>query len=216
MDIERINDFTVKFYLSYQDIENRGFSRDEVWYDRDKSEELFWGMMDELDDETEFELEGPVWIQIHAKQEGIEVVVTKAQVPEEDLDTPFDLDDFERMMEMEQEDILEKTKNGHHDVSSTLPKEKVNTFVFRDFDNIIPLAQIMVDYEPQLTMSLYAYEEAYYLCVSDVLGRPLTKDIASILLEYGEPSTVTHVMLQEYGKKIMEHDVFSQILHYFH
>lgn len=41
MEIERINENTVKFYLSYGDIEDRGFSKEDVWYNRDKSEELF-------------------------------------------------------------------------------------------------------------------------------------------------------------------------------
>ena len=48
MDIERINDHTVKFYISYIDIEERGFDREEIWYNRDRSEELFWEMMDEV------------------------------------------------------------------------------------------------------------------------------------------------------------------------
>lgn len=67
MDIERINENTVKFYISYIDIEKRGFSRDEIWFNRDKSEELFWEMMDEINDESDFEVEGPLWIQVHGK-----------------------------------------------------------------------------------------------------------------------------------------------------
>ena len=31
MEIERINENTVKFFLSYIDIEERGFTREEVW-----------------------------------------------------------------------------------------------------------------------------------------------------------------------------------------
>ena len=78
MEIERINENTVKFFLSYLDIEERGFTREEVWYNREKSEELFWEMMDEINEEAEFEVEGPLWIQVHAKKQGIEVTVTRA------------------------------------------------------------------------------------------------------------------------------------------
>ncbi len=42
MEIERINEHTVKFYMSYGDIEDRGFDREEIWYNRERSEELFW------------------------------------------------------------------------------------------------------------------------------------------------------------------------------
>src|SRR5690554_6148411 len=80
MDIERINDYTVKFYISYVDIEERGFDREEIWYNRERSEELFWEMMDEMHREEEFSLEGPLWIQVQALDKGLEVLVTKAQI----------------------------------------------------------------------------------------------------------------------------------------
>ncbi len=41
MEIERINDSTIKFYITYRDIEDRGFDRDEIWYNRERGEELF-------------------------------------------------------------------------------------------------------------------------------------------------------------------------------
>src|SRR6478735_8305819 len=80
MDIERINDHTVKFYISYIDIEERGFDREEIWYSRERSEELFWEMMDEVHQEEEFMIEGPLWIQVQAMEKGLEILVTKAQL----------------------------------------------------------------------------------------------------------------------------------------
>ena len=80
MEIERINENTVKFYISYGDIEERGFDREEIWYNRERSEELFWEMMDEVHQEEEFIVEGPLWIQVQALDKGLEVLVTKAQV----------------------------------------------------------------------------------------------------------------------------------------
>ena len=78
MDIERINDNTFKVYISYIDIEERGFSRDEIWFNKDKSEQLFWEMMDEVHDDDHFEeLDGPLWIQVHAMEKGLEVIVTR-------------------------------------------------------------------------------------------------------------------------------------------
>src|SRR3954466_8963215 len=80
MEIERINENTVKFYISYGDIEERGFDREEIWYNRERSEELFWEMMDEVHDEEEFLVEGPLWIQVQALDKGLEILVTKAQL----------------------------------------------------------------------------------------------------------------------------------------
>lgn len=80
MEIERINENTVKLYISYVDIEERGFDREEIWYNRERSEELFWEMMDEIHYEEEFVPEGPLWIQVQALDTGLEVLVTKAQI----------------------------------------------------------------------------------------------------------------------------------------
>lgn len=80
MEIERINEDTIKFYISYLDLEERGFNQEDVWYDREKSEELFWDMMDELKYEEEFSPEGPLWIQVQALKHGLEVFVTKATI----------------------------------------------------------------------------------------------------------------------------------------
>ncbi|GAA3329607.1 hypothetical protein GCM10020331_078360 [Ectobacillus funiculus] len=43
LDIERINDHTVKFYISYIDIEERGFNREEIWYNREKKRTVILG-----------------------------------------------------------------------------------------------------------------------------------------------------------------------------
>ncbi len=37
-------------------------------------------MMDEVNDEQDFNIDGPLWIQVQALDKGLEIVVTKAQV----------------------------------------------------------------------------------------------------------------------------------------
>lgn len=56
--LKRINDHTMKFFITYIDIEDRGFNREEIWYDRERSEELFWEMMDEARDHDDFFIDG--------------------------------------------------------------------------------------------------------------------------------------------------------------
>lgn len=41
MEIERVNDSTIRFFITYKDIEARGFEREEIWYNRERGEELF-------------------------------------------------------------------------------------------------------------------------------------------------------------------------------
>src|SRR5690625_2256704 len=80
MYIERINKNTVKFYISYLDIECLGFEKEEIWYNRERSAQLFWHMMDEVNFKEDLSVEGPLWIQVQAMDKGLEIVVTKAKV----------------------------------------------------------------------------------------------------------------------------------------
>ena len=43
MEIESINENTVKFYISYIDIEERGFDREDIWYNRERRRRIILG-----------------------------------------------------------------------------------------------------------------------------------------------------------------------------
>lgn len=215
MEIERINEDTVKFFLSYIDIEERGFTREEVWNNREKSEELFWDMMDEINEEAEFVVEGPLWIQVHAKNEGIEVTVTRA-LPTDGQDSPFDEDDPRRMFQ-------QANVGSFHDIEDLLTEglEKdsewtENTFSFGEFEDVIRIASRMHGYVAQT--SLYSYENKFYLHVvydAELMDNNQKTNMFSVLSEFGKPSKMTIHILEEYGNVIIAENVFMEIDKYF-
>ena len=215
MEIERINDNTVKFYLSYIDIEERGFTREEVWYNRDKSEELFWEMMDEINDETEFEIEGPLWIQVHAMNNGIEVTVTRAQVSDDDnADAHFGMDDPRKHYEPDPSMFTnpEQLMNELNDEPVVWTSDM---FVFEEFENLIPLSKKIPPYS--VKSSLYSFENKFYMHViydEAEMDDEDKSDFCSIISEYGSLSQVTIHRLEEYGKIIMESDVLETVHKY--
>ncbi|WP_432354681.1 adaptor protein MecA [Sporosarcina sp. A2] len=220
MEIERINENTVKFYLSYLDIEERGFTREEVWYNRDKSEELFWDMMEEIDSESdiEFEIEGPLWIQVHAMSGGIEVLVTRAQLPEEGESTeyPYGIDDPRKLFQPELEASIDSSDSANDPVSENRMVTAREMFVFKEFDDLIPLASQLANFDE--STALYAYEEKYYLHIDYSSSDKEVSDkidVESIVLEYGVPTNITIHRLQEYGTVVMDSNVFQTIESYF-
>ncbi|HWJ77126.1 MAG TPA: adaptor protein MecA [Niallia sp.] len=219
MEIERINDHTVKFYISYIDIEERGFKREEIWYNRERSEELFWEMMDEVHQEEDFMLDGPLWIQVQALEKGLEILVTRAQlskdgqkfeisIPEDKLkDLPLD----ERL-----EDLMDQhftIKDSEEDFDESLEF----ILVFKDFEDIISLSKLhgLEDVDTKL----YSYNNQYYLFVQfldEEIPEEEVENALSILLEYGQEAQVTIHMLEEYGKTIIANEVFMELRKYFH
>ena len=215
MEIERINENTVKFFISYIDIEERGFTRDEIWYNRDRSEELFWEMMEEVDDEADFAIEGPLWIQVHAMDKGLEVTVTKAQVTRDgkQLEPPFGSEDRKRMYGQDESSYADLNDLDYMPEFRQEEDEWADaTFIIGEFDDLIPLSQVLNG--ELLRTTLYLFEESYYLHIGfdDLPGdESELEDINSILLEYAQRSNVTIHRLEEYGKGISAADVFGTI-----
>lgn len=218
MEIERINDNTVKFYISYVDIEKRGFDREEIWYNREKSEELFWEVMDEVHDEEDFAIEGPLWIQVQALDKGLEILVTKAQLTKEGqrFDLPVFDEKFKDMPVDERiEEILDQTF-GPDDEKIDDYDELGFIILFRDFEDVITLSK--QEHLDVIQSKLFSFEGNYYLYVDfseDQFDESSIDDYISVLLEYGEETPVTIYRLEEYGKVIVEKDVFREIRKYF-
>lgn len=219
MEIERINDNTVKFYISYLDVEERGFSRDEIWFNRDKSEELFWEMMDEVNEEADFVMEGPLWIQVQAMDKGLEVTVTRAQLTKdgEKLDMPDDIEERRRMFSNEDGTSAETEFDEFEPVFNEPDTKKLEySFVFSEIEELLPLSR-RLQFVP-LETSLYHFEGKYFLHVSfdEILhSDDDIKDHVSVFTEYLQISPVTIHRLEEYGKEIFKDDALSNVLHYF-
>ncbi len=198
MEIERVNDTTIKFFVTYKDIEDRGFDRDEIWYNRERGEELFFEMMNEASDRNEFELDGPLWIQVHALDKGLEVVVTRGQISGGNvkLEIPVIQDEDGEMHN--HLDML-----THQDALESVQEQLEIVIGFHDFEDIISLSHNF--YIDDLANELYHFEGTYYLHVvfnDDRYNEDEQDDMLSQMLEYGYESDISIYRIKEYGKVI--------------
>ncbi len=210
MEIERVNDHTIKFFISYRDIEDRGFDREEIWYDRDRGEELFWDMMDEAANEGDFELDGPLWIQVQAFEKGLEIIVTKARLSHDGakLELPILNDDKEAEISIEY-----RTERANTPVEGGEKQQVLNDesylFTFEEFEDIIQLAHSF-EHE-DIYSDLYVMEDVYYINLTFTESSEENKDQVSRVLEFGSRSRLTLHRLQEYGKRLMKKNALQQI-----
>ncbi|MBD8003848.1 adaptor protein MecA [Bacillus norwichensis] len=218
MEIERINENTVKFYISYVDIEERGFDREEIWYSREKSEELFWEMMDEIHHEEEFVPEGPLWIQVQALDKGLEVLVTKAQLSKDGQRFELPIPD-EKLKDLPIDERIEEFLDHHLQLNHYVRSDDdLLEFIlmFNDFEDVLSLSKR--EGLEEVETKLFAYENKYYLYVKfhdEDSDEDQIEDVLSILLEYGYESAFTIHRLEEYGKKVIDEDVFNTLNKYF-
>lgn len=226
MEIERINEYTVKFYVTYRDIEDRGFDREEIWYNRERSEELFWEMMDEVNNSEDFAIEGPLWIQVQALDKGLEIVVTKAQVSMDGqkLELPIGNDKHIDLPVEKNLNVLLDEANQDNEHYEAYPfadddyNEEAIYFLigFHDFEDVISLSH-NIDGDG-LHSSLYFFEGKYYLYIGfdeDQLVEEVEDDILCQILEFGFESRLSIHRVQEYGKLVMESNALQQIKQHF-
>ncbi|QHC03261.1 adaptor protein MecA [Anoxybacillus sp. PDR2] len=220
MEMERINEHTVKFYISYVDIEERGFDREEIWYNRERSEELFWEMMDEVHNEGDFSLEGPLWIQVQALDKGLEVLVTKAQLSKDGSKLELPLPE-EKLLPMDEkmEELLDHHFHVQQDSDGLTEDEEEEvlhfTISFKDIEDLIALAH-RADFT-NVKNSLFQFEGRYYLFVEfdENYTEHEIDNWLSILLEYGIDSQLTIYRLEEYGKEIIHSNALATLAKHF-
>lgn len=213
--------------MSYLDIENRGFDREEIWYSRERSEQLFWQVMDEAGDQEAFDMDGPLWIQVQAMEKGLEITVTKAQLSKEEQDyqvpnEPSQIDEglnerLEDLLDMQLGEKIRKAsreKQANQDNQARLIQ---HTVAFKDFEDVIQLSH-QINLVDGISSELHHYHERYVLIVKfddDVIDDQVQDNLLSIIYEYGSKEKDTIPVILEYGKVIFAENALEQTQHYF-
>ncbi|SEO50826.1 adapter protein MecA 1/2 [Amphibacillus marinus] len=225
MEIERINENTVKFYISYLDIEDRGFNREEIWYNRERSEQLFWQVMEEADNkEDDFDIDGPLWIQVQAMEKGLEITVTKAQISKDgqNLELPIESSNIDKQFDDKLDELLDnkfgqKSEDDLEDDEVDTEDVLINIIEFADFEDVIQLSYGLED-SSELNNTVYHYQNSYYLVFqfdNEELSNKTREGLISRIFEYGRKSSVASALIIEYGKVIFEDNGLEQVKEYF-
>lgn len=216
MDIERVNEHTIKFFISYRDIEDRGFDREEIWFNRERGEELFWDMMDEVHHIESFPIEGPLWIQVQALEKGLEIIVTRAQLSKDGKKLELPISKDKRIDIPISPDFQEPESEDPSSFEDEAGDEELSFIMrFDDFEDLIDLSRRTV--ESTVDTAIYLYDDHYYLYAlfdENATEYEWENDLSK-MLEFGEETGITIHVLQEYGKAIIEHDALNVIRRHF-
>ncbi|MGV2620306.1 UNVERIFIED_CONTAM: genetic competence negative regulator [Halobacillus marinus] len=181
MRVERMTNEKFKIFLTFDDLMDRGLSREELWNDLPRVHRIFSDMMYDAGIELGLELTGVLLVQVYLLQaQGMLVVVTRT----ESLDLEEDEDYFEMKV--------------------TLDESKEMMFSFDDFEDVIQ-AGIQL-YQLGVTGgSVYYYNENYYMLLQDEDILHLDQDqVIALLSEFASASAATSHRLMEYGKLVMD------------
>lgn len=199
MRLERLNGDRIKIFLTFDDLKERGISKEDMWHDLPRVEQLFRDMMLEADDELGFEANGPIDVEIFSlPAQGMVVIVSRGRTyGDSESDDAFDDDEFIQMQVTmdESQDVL---------------------YQFNQFEDIITLSKTLHDLGIK-NGSLYQLEHKYYLYFEEEEFDSETdlETLIALLAEFGNTSTMTVHRLEEYGKCLIKDKAISDIYKYF-
>ncbi|MGD9678579.1 MAG: genetic competence negative regulator [Vulcanibacillus sp.] len=194
MRVERIGNDKIKIFLTFDDLKDRGIKKEDLWSDVPKVHDLFNDIMEEAYDQLGFELSGPVAVEIFAlPAQGMVVIVTRGE---------------NSLLDEEDEDNL-------YDLEVTLEETDSIIFAFKDFEDMINAVKRVNQYLIY-GGQLFYYKDHYLLVFDhlDVVEKEVDRFI-SLLSEYGEASSISNVILEEYGKIIIDEDATKTLVSHF-
>ena len=191
MRLERLTYNKIKIFLTYDDLKERGITKEELWQDGPKVHQLFKEMMIEADDELGFKADGPIAVEVFSlPAQGMVVIVTKESNSYSDLDEHYDDDYIEMQVTLDESDEI--------------------FYSFATFEDVIALAKRL----HPLGISggvLYSFNEQFYMKFEED-DIPIDFDVfIALLAEFGNPSTITSHRVGEYGKILMEKDAVKKL-----
>jgi adapter protein MecA 1/2 len=193
MRMERVSNNQFTIFLTFDDLIDRGFTRDELRYDVSITQNLFSDMMHEASAELDFELGGMLLIQVYLMQaQGMHIIVTQNNELDDDADEEF---------------ITMKV---------TLDERNDLIFSFDDFEDIIRVSDHLSSCDTN-GGQIYYFNEKYYMILEDTdLQEDHKENIIAVLAEFASPSILTPHRLREYGKVIYSSGAIKQILRTFY
>ncbi|RYL93211.1 genetic competence negative regulator [Sporolactobacillus sp. Y61] len=199
MRLERLNGDKIKIFLTFDDLKERGISKEDMWHDLPRVEQLFRDMMLEAGDELGFETNGPIDVEVFSlPAQGMVVIVSHGRSSDgEDDQEDYDDDEYIQMQVTmdESQDVL---------------------YQFDSFEDVISLSTTLHNLKLD-GGSLYLYENKYYLYFEeDQLSEDVDLEtLIALLAEFGSTTMITIHRLEEYGKCLIKNRAVKTIYHYF-
>ncbi|KRK32746.1 adaptor protein MecA [Loigolactobacillus bifermentans] len=224
MEMERINENTIRVLLENEDLTERGITVLDLLGNHKQIENFFYSILEEVDTDHQFQSNDAVTFQVLPNKNGLELFISKNGPDSEDAITTGDDGDIEEVADFIKRQLTSTDDHkatatadaGSDQATNEQPTAQELVLRLATFEDFIQLA-----HAAQLAdgaSSLYRYKDAFYLQLrffKDEFDEDEIQDKFAVALEYGERAALSADVLSEYGKTIMAHDALAQAKHYF-
>ena len=196
MKIERLGQDKIKIFLTFDDLSEWGLQKEDMWKELPKVNELFSEMMDQAYSELGFDVTGPLAVEVFAlPAQGMVVIVTRTHLDQE----KYEDDEYDEFVEME----------------VTMEESEDITYAFSDFEDLLAAAKMLRPYYAD-GGSVYYYNDRWVLQLEPVeMEEARYQAVIAVLSEYGEATAITRLVLEEYGKTVVEKNAIQVLCSHF-
>ncbi|SFF04208.1 adapter protein MecA 1/2 [Paenibacillus catalpae] len=203
MKIERLSQDKIRIFLTFDDLLERGIQKEDMWREIPKVHDLFSEMMEQAYSELGFDASGPLAVEVFAlPAQGMVVIVTRGKM--NGLSEERATDD-------------EDTEDEIYEMEVTMEQSDIVMYSFRDFEDVINVCKQLQAAALTEDGRLYSYNGKWILALEPALIETTRHNaVIALLAEYGEATSVTYAMLEEYGKVIMPAQAVREICTHFY
>jgi len=212
MEIEHINDDTIRVRIENSDLEERGYTFLDLLGNQKQIETFFYSILEEVDIDEDFQESDAVTFQVMPNRNGLELFISKNTDVHDNFLSGADFNDYSRFEN-------KQISNNNERQPSPSENEEENHHVvieFKVFEQVIQLAKV---YRLEHGFSsLYQLNGNYYLeleFMNDEFSLRTPKEETALVLEYGEKSDVSADVLMEHGNRVVEDVALETVNHYF-
>ncbi|MCK8624767.1 adaptor protein MecA [Apilactobacillus xinyiensis] len=203
MEMERINEDTIRVLINNDDLDERGITVLDLLGNRKQIEGFFYSILEEVDSEHQFQKDGAVTFQVLPNKNGLELFISKGEIDQDDSMNST---------------TIEHNSLNNYDIDNDDAYTKNFVIEFSSFENFISLSKVLRIENG--ASNLYTYNGKYFLELTffvNVGGTDIEsiKDKVAIANEYGSESSRNSKFLEKNGKRVMDTGALELARYYF-
>ena len=200
MRILKVNDNTVRIFISFSELADRNISLGDFFQKTARTEQFFWELICKAREEVDFSLDQPFIIHATAISEE-EFAITVIKQQEE-----YSEREMSHLLEVEEK--RNRSRTAQQGDSKFSPNQEW-VYAFQDLEDVIQVTSVLPDLAaPSM---LYELEEEFYLVIGPVKGSRKKKSAEAIFDEYGDAIMTSAAFLREHAKCLIKENALEKL-----
>ncbi|WP_034550771.1 adaptor protein MecA [Carnobacterium funditum] len=223
MEMEHINENTIRVLIESTDLEERGITFLDLLGNHKQIEDFFYSILEEVDVDEKFQESDAITFQVLPNGNGLELFISKGGPLNEDIDFSsasgnFEANEFSQLIKnqlIDDDDDQDQDIDQEYLNDSSRQTQEV-VLRFNEFEDMVSLSKQL--YLDNATSKLYWYKNSYFLYLiffTEETTERSVEDQITVALEFAQRTPITQGILAEHGKAIMENNALELSRFYF-